>query len=50
MNENKRKKKAEEYNFSENNLITLFVKSNPGKDTWDEMGRKAITAFVAIYE
>jgi hypothetical protein len=35
MNENKKKKKVEEFNFSENNVITMFIKQHPGRDTWD---------------
>jgi hypothetical protein len=49
-NENRRKKRFEEYNFSENNVITMFVKSHPGRETWDELAREAIRIFISIYE
>lgn len=50
MNENKRKKKIEEYNFSENNVITLFIRQHPGRESWDELAREAIRTFISIYE
>jgi hypothetical protein len=49
-NESRRKKKFDEYSFSENNVITMFVKSHPGRETWDELAREAIRIFISIYE
>ena len=50
MNESRKKKKGEDYTFEQNNIITIFIKEHPGRDTWDELGRKAINIFVTIYE
>lgn len=49
-NESRRKKRFEEYKFSENNVITMFVRSHPGRESWDELAREAIRIFISIYE
>ena len=50
MNENKRKKKNEEYAFTENNAITNYIRQHPGREGWDEIGREALRIFISIYE
>lgn len=50
MNDNRKKKKFDQYNFSQNNVITLFIKMHPGRQTWDELAREAIKTFISIYE
>ena len=35
MNENKRKKKTEEYFFTENNAITSYIRQHPGRESWE---------------
>lgn len=36
--------------FSENNIITRYIKENPGKDSWEDIAREALRIIILIEE
>ncbi len=48
LENNRRKRKFEELSFQDNNIITRFIKENPGKDSWEDIAREALRIIILI--
>ena len=48
LENNRRKRRYEELNFVENNIITRYIKENPGKDSWEDIAREGLKIIILI--